>query len=104
MGIYARLLDLEEGKIPIDPFCALLSDQGRGRLNSQQVADAILILSGRAVTAGETSEINTLIATVVGNVQQKLARTADINDALRLAEVGVAYTTVVSLKARLGVT
>lgn len=103
MSIYGRILDLEEGKIPIDPFCALMAEQVRGRLTSQAVADMITNISGYPVTPAEQTEINTLLATVVGNTQTKLARAAEINDTFRLSEYRVpGYSTTAELKARLG--
>lgn len=103
MSIYGRTLDLENGKFPLDPFCAALRENGRGRMTDQALSAAVESMSGVPLTVAEQTEITELKNTVTGSPASKLDRADTINDVFRLAEARVAgYGTVAGMRAMLG--
>jgi hypothetical protein len=94
MGFYERLMDLEDPRIPVHAFMAVVAEFKRGRLTQPQ-AVALLGLS-----APEQTEAAALITRVTNN----LLTAIEIHDVLLLAEGRYAgYDTVALVKTRLGV-
>lgn len=104
MGLYERLMGVEENKIPVHQFQATLAEFGRGRLTGAQAQAVIAAISGAPLTPAEVTEAQALIATVTGSNTAKLARAAEIDHVLMLAErKAPGYSTPAEVKARLGV-
>lgn len=94
MGLYERLMNLEQPRIPVHPFMAIVAEFKRGNL-TQAAALALLGLS-----ASEITEIAALITRVNNNQLTAI----EIHDVLMLAEGRYnGYETVAKVKTRLGV-
>lgn len=94
MSLYARLLDLEEPKLPVHQFMAAMGELKRGHVTAPVLAAAFNL------DAGEQTEAATLFARF--NDLTPLT-SLELHEVLLLAETGLAYGTVASLKNRLGV-
>jgi hypothetical protein len=105
MGLYERLIGVDGSvKLPLHAFQAVLAEYGRGRITGAQAQDVISAISGAPLSAGEITEAQSLLATVTGSATAKLARIAEIDHVLLLAEHGApGYSTPGEIKTRLGV-
>lgn len=105
MSLYGRLMGLEDFKIPIHQFQALLAEFARNRLTGAQAQAAIEAISGAPLAPSEITEAQTLLGTITGTATARLARAKEIDDVLLLAEVNSVeqYDTPEEVKARLGV-
>lgn len=102
--MYDRLLGLSGDKIPVHQFQATLAEFGRGRLTQAQAQAVIEFTSGSPLDAAGVTEAQTLLGTVTGSGTARLARVAEIDHVLMLAEVRApGYDTVALVKTRLGV-
>lgn len=95
MGLYERILRLEEPKIPVHGFMAALAERKRGRVTAQQIVttfqlDAAAQADAVALNARFDDAVNPLTG-------------VELHDVLLLADAGLAYQTVNALKTRLGV-
>jgi hypothetical protein len=104
MGLYERLIGVEQDKISVHAFSAIMAEFARTRLTGQQAQVAIDQVSGSPLTPAEVTEAQALVGTITGSATAKLARAKEIDDVLMLAEHRVAqYDTPAELRARLGV-
>lgn len=113
MGLYERLLQLEEPRIPLHLFQALVGERARGRLTAKQAHDAIAARSGAPLTPAEQAEFQALVATVppattTASKVERLLRLQEIDQVLLIVDAmtardGNPYGDVAALKARLGV-
>lgn len=96
MGLYERLIGIEEPVIRVHPFCALMTERKRGQVTNQQIIDAF------ALTAGEQTELVALWNRVSANQLTG----PEVHDVLLIAQqarfAGL-YDTVARVKTRLGV-
>lgn len=93
MGLYEKLLGLELPQLPAHAFQSAVNEYQRGKLTANQVKTAFNL------TNAERDEAGLLVAEITaGNLTAK-----EVDDILLLANMGYFYTTVSSLKARLGV-
>jgi hypothetical protein len=94
MGLYERLLRLEDPPIPVHQFIAAAAEVSRGTMTNLQARTA-LNLSG-----AEGTEANALIARVTSAALSRV----EIHDVLLLAELRIPpFNTVAAVKTRLGV-
>jgi hypothetical protein len=104
MALYERLLGLSGDKIPVHQFQATLAEFGRDRLTGAQAQSVIESVSGSPLDAAGVTEAQALLATVSGSAAARLARVAEIDHVLMLAEIRApGYDTAALVKARLGV-
>ncbi len=95
--MYTRILRLSEPKIAVHGLSAALYEVAAG---TKLAADVIAAFT---LDATGTTELTTLLTTITGNLAAKAQRVAEIHFILMAAESGLWYTTVATLKARLGV-
>lgn len=95
MGLYERLLRIEEPKIPAHQFMAALGEIKRGHVTAQQVATSF------ELNVDEQTEAATLFARFNDLVDPLTS--VELHEVLLLAEQGRAYATVTGLTTRLGV-
>jgi hypothetical protein len=96
MGLYERLLRIEEPRISVHQLRAVAAEWKRARLTNAQ---ARTILS---LTAAEATELQTLVNRI-GTTGSSLTA-QEIEDVLFLAERRIApYDTVAAVKTRFGV-
>lgn len=96
MGLYERLLGIEDPRLPVHRLRAVAAEWKRTRLTSAQ-ARAILDL-----TVAEATELQTLVNRI-GTTGTTLTA-QEIEDVLFLAERRIPpYDTVVAVKTRFGV-
>jgi hypothetical protein len=93
MGLYERILRVEEPKLPVHQLIAAMQEHRAGRLTTNQVRTAFNL------TASEGQELITLRDRVVSGA----LTTEEVERVLYLAESGMFYATVALLKTRLGV-
>ncbi len=95
MGLYERILRLEEPKIAVHGFMAALAEAKRGRITLIQLRN-LFNLTEADVTDLQAlrDRFDDLIGPLGG---------VELHDVLLLADAGLEYTTVAALKARLGV-
>jgi hypothetical protein len=112
MALYVRLLGTDpvnNRKIPIHQFQAIVACRQRNQMTLQQARDAVTALSGSALTAGEETELTALIATVPGgsttaNQAARALRLHEIDQIMLLADSLIPpFNTEAGLKAGLGV-
>ncbi len=109
MALYARLMSLEEPRIPIHQFQSTVAEWARGRITGTQANTIIAAVSGAPLTPAEVTEATTLVGTVPtgGTTAQQAARALrllEIDQILMLAENRVPqYDTAALVKAKLGV-
>jgi Asp-tRNA(Asn)/Glu-tRNA(Gln) amidotransferase B subunit len=104
MGLYERVLGLEEFKIPVHAFSALMAEFARSRITGAQAQAGVELTSGAPLTPAEVVEAQALLATITGSATARLARAKEIDDVITLAEARVTqYDTAAEIKARLGV-
>lgn len=104
MSLYGRLMGLENFKIPVHQFRATLGEFARGQITGPQAQAAIAQLSGAPLNAGETTEVQTLLATFTGTLLEKVARADEVDSVLLLAETRTPpYDTSAAVQTRLGV-
>ena len=95
MGLYERILRQEEPKIPVHAFMAAMAEQKRGRVSGAQVASTFqLDAQAQADAITLQARFNDAVNPMTG---------PELHDVLLLADAGLAYTSVTSLKNRLGV-
>lgn len=97
MGMYDRVMHLEEPSLPAHCLSAALYEVAA----TQKTAADLVTAFG--LSASETTELTTLLATITGNLAAKAQRIAEIHFVLMLAEQRVFYPTAAALKTRLGV-
>jgi hypothetical protein len=83
MGLYERLLGLEEPGLSVHGFHALLGEIERGKLTAAQAATAL------GLTAAEQTEAQTLIGRIVSPLE-----TISLGGFAQLANVGAAYDAI----------
>lgn len=69
MPLYARLTRTDPpnpNRIGVHLFIGILDDWARGRITGAQAQAAVTAASNAALTAGEITELNTLLATITG--------------------------------------
>lgn len=94
MGLYERLMGIEEPKIAIHGLFAVISEYRRSKITANQ-GGAILGLN-----PAERAELGTLI----GRVDSGQLTAAEVHDVLIAGELRYAgYDAVASVKTRLGV-
>jgi hypothetical protein len=104
MGLYERIIGVEEFKIPVHSFSALMAEYARTRITGAQAQAGVELTSGAPLTPAEVVEAQTLLATITGSATARLARAKEIDDVLMLAEHHVVqYDTAAEIRARLGV-
>ena len=111
MALYDRLLgiDLSNPRIPVHQFQAVVAEWARGQITAVQARAAIAAASGAPLTAGEETEVQTLVSTVpvgttTANKADRALRLLEIDQVLLMVNSGLApYTTAAAIKTRLGV-
>jgi hypothetical protein len=100
MGLYDRILGLEQPKIPVHAFGAALQERALGNVTTAQLVNAF------ALDATAQADLTTLFATLPNNATttQKFLRAIEVENVMILGESGIAFTTVAAIKDRLGVT
>jgi len=94
MGLYERLLRLQEPRIPVHQFVACAAEVSRGNMSSVQARNAMNL------SAAEGTEANALIARVMSAALSRV----EVHDVLMLAELRIPpFDTVAAVKTRLGV-
>lgn len=94
MGIYDRLLQLQEPRIPVHLFVAVAAEWAKGNMTNTQARTAL------ALSVAEGNEAQTLVGRVTGGF---VTRT-ELHDVLLISETRIPpYDTVVAVKTRLGV-
>ena len=95
MGLYERILRLEEPKIPVHAFMAAMAERKRGRVTAQQIVNLFGLDAAAQIDATALSaRFDDLVDPLNG---------VELHDVLLLADAGIGYTTVTALKNRLGV-
>lgn len=97
MGLYERLLRLEEPRIPVHAWSAVLGEYRRGEVTAQQVSNLFNLDSTAAADAVVlVARMDDLVNPITP---------AELHDVLLIADTKniPAYKTVATLKARLGV-
>lgn len=97
MGLYDRILGLEQPKIPVHAFGAALQERAFGNVTTAQVVAAFTL------DAAAEAELLALFATATGTTAQRLQRALEVENVMVLGEAGIAFTTVAAMKSRLGV-
>jgi len=95
MGLYERILRLEEPKIPVHAFMAALAERKRGQITG---ANIVTLFDLDATATTEVIALNARFDDVVTPLTG-----VEVHDVLLLADAGLGYTTVAALKNRLGV-
>jgi hypothetical protein len=90
-------------RIPVHGFQAILGEYARGNITGAQAQAAITAISGEALTAGEVTEVQALLAKFTGTAAVKLALAKRLDDVLLLAERRAVYATPAQVRATLGV-
>jgi hypothetical protein len=109
MGLYERILRLEEPKLPVHAFQSVAAEWARGNLTGAQANTIIGALTGVPLDATAVAEATALVATVptgstATNKADRALRLNEIDQVLLLADAKApGYDTVAALKARLGV-
>jgi hypothetical protein len=111
MGLYERLLGIDPvgTKIPIHTFQAMVSQWAKGGLTLAQARQAVVIVSGVALTSAEEAEVQTLVNSVptgntTANQAARALRMMEIDQVLLLADNHIPpYDTPAGIRARLGV-
>src|SRR5689334_9823048 len=96
MGFYDRLIGTGpagEPHLPVHQFHAACAEIVRGNLTAAQMADVF------GLSASEKAEAQTLVLRVTGGQ----LNSDEVHQVCLLAEYGIAYTTVATIKARFGV-
>jgi len=97
MGIYGRLMHIDDPPLPAHYVAAAINEFAFGRKSAAQIKTAF------SLTASEGAELDTLLATITGGLAGKVQRTLEIHNLLMLGEGKVFYTTEAELKLALGV-
>ncbi len=94
MGLYERIMGLENPRIPAHQLQAMLAERRRGNVTNNQVGNAF------GLSPAEAAEVGTLVQRVIdGAVEVK-----ELDDVLLLASSRTPpYNTVNAVKTRLGV-
>lgn len=105
MGLYERLIGSDgEARIPVHAFQATLAEFARGAITGPQAQTIIAAVSSAPLQPAEVTEAQTLLATFTGDATAKLARAAEVDHVLLLADVlAPGYDTAQALRDRLGV-
>ena len=94
MGLYERLLRIEEPPIPVHTFVAVAAEWAKGNMTNNQARTAL------ALSAAEGNEAQTLVSRVTGGF---VSRT-ELHDVLLISETRIPpFHTVAAVKTRLGV-
>lgn len=97
MGIYERLMHLEEPSLPAHYVAAAINDIIFG----SQTAAAMKAAFG--LTLAEGVELDVLLATITGNLATRAMRVNEIHYVLMLGEGKIFYATGAAVRLRLGV-
>lgn len=109
MGLYDRILRIEEPRIPVHAFQAVAAEWARGQITGAQANNIIQVLTGAPLDATAQAEAMTLVGTVptgstTANKADRALRLHEIDQILLLADARApGYDTVAALKTRLGV-
>lgn len=95
MGLYERLLKLEEPRLSVHGFMAALGEKKRGRVSAAQITASFNL------SAAEQTEAAALYSRFDDAVNPLTS--VEVHEVLLLAQEGRAYVTVAALKNRLGV-
>jgi len=94
MALYERLMGLEQPKIPVHQFMAMVAERVRVQVTTQQVIDAFTL------SVDEVTEITTLVARVLGGFVTE----NELHDVLMVAERLIPpYNLAATVRTRLGV-
>jgi hypothetical protein len=94
MPLYERLMGLDDPKLPVHQFMAMVGERVRNQVTTQQVVDAF------ALSPDEVTDATTLTQRVTSAALNK----DEVHDVLLLAErLTPPYDTVAAVKTRLGV-
>ena len=108
MPLVERLLGLEEPKIPIHAFQAVVSEWAKGKLTAAQAQTALTWNSGAPLDQASIDEtlalVNTIPAgTTTAQQAARALRLIEIDQVLLLADtLTPPYDTAASVRARLG--
>jgi len=97
MGIYERLMHQEEPPLPAHYVAAAINEFAFGRKTAAQIKTAFNL------SAAEGAELDTLLATITGNLATKAQRVNEIHNVFMLGEGRVFYATAADVKTALGV-
>lgn len=109
MGLYERILRLEEPKLPVHAFQAVAAEWARGQITGAQANTILEALTGAPLDATAQAEATALVNTVptgatATNKADRALRLHEIDQILLLADAQApGYDTVAALKTRLGV-
>lgn len=96
MGLFERLMGLEEPKIPVHQFQAMMAERSRGKVTDEQIIDAFNLSAAEQVEMGKTRD------RTLAPVSPLM--TSEVDDVLLLAEMLIPpYNTAAAVKTRLGV-
>ena len=115
MGLYERLMGVEDPRIPVHQFQAAAAEWARGSITGAQ-ANTLIAATGAPLTGPEQTEAQALVNTVTsipitgsataqadGRARRAL-RMFEIDQVLMLAELRTApYDTAAAVRTRLGV-
>lgn len=109
MGLYERILRLEEPRLPVHAFQSVAAEWARGRITGTEANAIIGALTGAPLDATAQQEAVALVNTVptgstTANKADRALRLNEIDQVLLLADAKApGYDTVAALKTRLGV-
>jgi hypothetical protein len=107
VALLERLMGVDElvygPKLPVHQFSALASEFARGRFTVEEFQLGVEALSGEGLRPEDVAELVAIAGTVNGNGAAKLARVAEIDHVLLLAENGRvdSYSTPTRVRTRL---
>lgn len=94
MGLWERLLNVEQPRLPSHQFSSAMAEVARGQLTKNQV------VNGLNLSAGEATELNALASRFTGGFLTR----QEFEDVVLLAQYGVpSYQSVAAIKSRFGV-
>jgi len=109
MALYDRIIGRDEqgrrvlDRIVPEVFATVVAEYARGKLNAGQ-ALALMEALKMELDQAEVAEVTTLLATVTGTPEQRLARYIEIRDVLSLARLQApGYCRPSEVRTRLGV-
>lgn len=97
MGIHERLMHQEEPPLPVHYVYSAIWEFAAGRVTAAQIKTAF------GLNASESAELDTLLATVTGNLAAKAQRCNEIQCVWMLGEGRYIYATAAAVKTALGV-
>src|SRR5262245_11505331 len=97
MGLYDRLMHQQEPALSAHYVAAAINEFAFGRKTAAQIKTAF------SLNAAESTELDTLLATITGAVAAKAQRVNEIHNVFMLGEGKIFYATSADLKIALGV-